>query len=414
MADYPVKWFSSDMGGSPTGSDEAGALIDLLKACLITGFNTSPLTSLAFDSSTGLVTAEIGQGHGFLKHQLISISGADQDQFNGEFRITEAGGTWVAFAPDAAPISATATGELMEIKAAPIGGWEVVLEDSERNRIMLRSTNTRSNGLMLHVQNDHWDDGSYDNWSDASSSAYPQRGAKVKIVTDHTDIDTYLTLSEARWPIGWDYSSDGREWSLVGDDRLFYYTSRYAERNQRSTVTFGEFDSVIEGDAFATVLQGIPYGVEADWADNNDDNYAEFAKFGSSGEHYLARPYHQMPTDTETLWSKRGLGFAFGLMHQYPNPASYGFYVHNGPIILEEVIEGDGNMLRGYLPGFVQPLQTAFAYHKAVLDDLPSLEGVPVLLWLSAYDDAGGYYDYKEVNGSGLLGFRLDKWRAYQ
>lgn len=101
-------------------------------------------------------------------------------------------------------------------------------------------------------------------------------------------------------------------------------------------------------------------------------------------------------------------------MHQYPNPASYGFYVHNGPIILEEVIEGDGNMLRGYLPGFVQPLQTAFAYHKAVLDDLPSLEGVPVLLWLSAYDDAGGHYDYKEVNGSGLLGFRLDKWRAYQ
>ncbi|UTV87539.1 hypothetical protein KDX00_03265 [Cobetia amphilecti] len=414
MADYPVKWFSSDMGGSPSGSDDAGALIDLLKACLITGFNITPLTSLAFDSSTGLVTAEIGQGHGFLKHQVISISGADQDQFNGEFRITEVGSTWATFAPDAAPISATATGELIEIKTAPIGGWEVVLEDSERHRIMLRSTNPRSNGLMLHIQNDDWNDGSYDNWQYASNTAYPQRGAKVKIVTEHTDIDTYLALAEARWPIGWDYASEGREWSLVGDDRLFYYTSRYADQNQRSTVTFGEFDSVIEGDAFGTVLQGIPYGSEADWADSNDNNYAEFAKYGETGEHYLARPYHQMPSDEETLWCMRGLGFGSGVMYQYPNPADYGFYVHSGPTMVEEVADGDGNILRGYLPGLVQPLQTAEAYHKAILDDLPGLVDVPVMLWLTAYDDEGGYTYYKEINGSGLAGWRLDKWRADQ
>tara|TARA_R100001039_G_scaffold19133_1_gene11360 strand:- start:34 stop:243 length:210 start_codon:yes stop_codon:yes gene_type:complete len=66
------------------------------------------------------------------------------------------------------------------------------------------------------------------------------------------------------------------------------------------------------------------------------------------------------------------------------------------------VVEDSG--LRGFMPGLLQPLQTSSAYAKAIIDNLPSFEGVPVLFWLSASSKLTGQ---PEV----LLAWRLDTWR---
>lgn len=409
MADFPVKWFSSDMGGSPAGGKEAGELIELLKACLITGFNITPVVSLTFDSTSELVTAEVGQGHGFLKYQVISITGADQAQFNGDFRVMSATSTAIAFAPSDTPTASTATGSQIEIKAAPVGGWEIVAEDVDRYRAAFRSTSEKGNGLILHVQNDHWETASDDRWDSYLSSFRPQFGAKVKIAYGMESIDTYEALAEARWPIGWDYSEDGREWLLVGDDRLLFYTSRYAKKSQRSTVMYGDFESTVPGDSFNTLIQGIPYSENSEWSKDTGQVYSEFAKYGDFEKSYIARPYNQMPHDEFTRFAKRGLGSASGVMIRYPNPTDFGLYVHSGPTIIEEEIEGNGSAIRGYLPGLVQPLQTATPYHKAILDDLPNLDGVPVIMWLTQYDTSGK--SAMVDDGVGMVGWRLDNWR---
>ncbi|WP_156961937.1 hypothetical protein [Cobetia amphilecti] len=413
MADFPVKWFSSDMGGSPNGSDEPGELIELLKACLMTGFNVTPVNALTYDSGANEARAELGAGHGFLKHQVISISGADQAGFNGEFRITDVGTTWVAFSPDSNPGSESASGDLIEIKAAPIGGWEVVAEDADRNRIVLASTNERSNGLCLHVQNDNWNESVHDNARYYYRTSNPQPGARVKIVSNVVSVDDYELSETARWPIGWSNSSEGREWSLIGDDRLFYLTTRHAWGNGRSTMCYGEFDSNIAGDAFGTVIVGTNYSSSISWNRGDYSNHIEFASYGITSQHYIARPYHQMPSDEKAMWKKMGIGFASGIMFDYPNPADYGLYVHNGPTLVMEISD-DKSILRGVLPGLIQPLQTPLAYHKSVLDDLPGLEGVPVIMWLSQYEGNTSSATHADVNNAGMLGWRLDKWRDYQ
>ena len=100
---YPVKWFHSDMQGAPTLSGDPGALLSVLRGCLIDGFNLVSLSSLTYDPNTGECTAQTATNHGFAKYQVVSISGADQPEYNGEQRVTYADSTSFRFAPPPTP-----------------------------------------------------------------------------------------------------------------------------------------------------------------------------------------------------------------------------------------------------------------------------------------------------------------------
>ena len=87
MAVSDVRWYSNAM--EPTlllssGSAGAahtvspGALISLLKACLVTGFGIKTVASAVYDSVNSKITFTISAGHTYQKHQVINITGANE------------------------------------------------------------------------------------------------------------------------------------------------------------------------------------------------------------------------------------------------------------------------------------------------------------------------------------------------
>jgi hypothetical protein len=116
---YPVRWFTSEFENAPELNAAVGSIIGILDACLINGFNTKGVDALAYDSQTGLCTVTVQAGHGYQKHQIIRISGADQGEYNGDFRVVDTTSTTLTFAPATAPAVTPATGATLEIKTAP-------------------------------------------------------------------------------------------------------------------------------------------------------------------------------------------------------------------------------------------------------------------------------------------------------
>ncbi|MFW6344769.1 MAG: hypothetical protein ACOC0M_00335 [Halomonas sp.] len=386
MANHPVKWFSSDMGGHPTlGGTAAGDFNALLKACLISGFNQQPAASLEYDSQENTVTATLSTGHGFLKHQVVAITGADQAEYNGEFRVIATGDTWITYTPDTAPSTTPATGSLLEATAAPVGGWEVVMEDATNHHLALRSTAPDASPHTFMITNDGYE-GAY--------SYQEGNYARMRILESFTDFSTFEMATDQWWPAS--HRHTGEEWLLVADDKTIYWVNRYAYQGHRSVFVLGDIETVRPGDASHCLTIGIENNGGAEW-DSSDSPYSDFLNLGSTAYRTIARAHHQLPGSTS--WSLEGIGGTIGGLFSYPNPQTNGFYVATGKLMVKE-----SGGLRGFMPGVLQPLQTSGVYHQAILDNLPDLEGVPVLFWLAT--------DSRSYNSDDhLIAFRLDQWR---
>src|SRR5690625_1386531 len=135
---YPVKNFEDTDGGAPTlNRTVPGSLIALLKAVLIDGFNLQPVASLELAASGEGGRANFVGNHGFRVHQIVAIAGAIAPAWNGEHRVTAVGGQWIEFELQGQPAPESGSG--IEIKAAPVGGWEMPLISQDETRAAFRS-----------------------------------------------------------------------------------------------------------------------------------------------------------------------------------------------------------------------------------------------------------------------------------
>ena len=122
-ADTSVKWFHSDMPGAPVLRGEPGALIELLDACLISGFDARTPDSITVAGEVATVT--LGGGNPYEKHAVITITGASVAGLNAEWRIATSGATSLTFAcPGVA--DGPATGATIKRSGA---GWEKAYSD---------------------------------------------------------------------------------------------------------------------------------------------------------------------------------------------------------------------------------------------------------------------------------------------
>lgn len=385
MAQFPVKWFTLDMGDSPKLGDTAsGDFIALLKACLIHGFNPKTPGSVSYEPSAGVITVVLGADHGFLNHQIVEISGAVESDYNGEFRVVAVGADWIQLAVAAAPSTSSASGASLEIRTAPIGGWQVVAEDVENYTIALKRTALDATDYIFLIDNSYY------------SGDYSVNGnfARVHVCESFTDFATYEEAFMVYWPASHRYSA--HEWMLIGDTHMFYWINRYAYSDKRGGFVLGDIETVRPGDVSHCLSIGIDTGGSAEW-DRNEYSYSNLADLGSTEYRNIARAYHQLPGSTS--WSMVGVDGGFGASFNYPNPQTNGFYVSTGRLMVKE-----SGGLRGFMPGVVQPLQTNGNYHKAILDNIPGFEGIPVLFWFA---QQGRYYS----NAERLMAWRLDRWR---
>ena len=117
----PVKYYANTMQGAPQLTNDWGCMTALLDAVLVTGFNLKTIETLT--SAAGVATASIPAGHLYWVGQVLAISGADQNEYNGEVRVIAVTTSTFTYAITGTPVS-PATGASITSKVAPLG-WEI-------------------------------------------------------------------------------------------------------------------------------------------------------------------------------------------------------------------------------------------------------------------------------------------------
>lgn len=284
-----VKFFTSKNNNAPQLLNVQGSMLALLDACLVSGIQVGAVASLTVSGKT--VTATFGMAHNLTKHQVIRISGANQAEFNGDFKIKQiANANTVTFDLDTAATIAIATGTI-NCMLAPLG-FEKPFSSTTAlggGRAAFRSKDeSLPNRPYLRVVDERIS--SYNN----NYAKY----AKVGIVENMSDIDTmtgvqapYLASAPTRnWnPTGsgasvkngwakWHYCSIGEyyadstslvdysivagEWLVVGTDTGFYIMNSASNNGDASDTElklaycygFGAFGQISDDDLFTHFL----------------------------------------------------------------------------------------------------------------------------------------------------------------
>ena len=99
MATYPVKYLHSGMRGAPVLTGQAGTLVALLHAALVTGFGM--VTALSASVAAGTATVQFNAGQSFDVGDIVVVAGATPADLNGEARVLTASSTHITFATTA-------------------------------------------------------------------------------------------------------------------------------------------------------------------------------------------------------------------------------------------------------------------------------------------------------------------------
>ncbi|NEX82722.1 hypothetical protein [Aeromonas rivipollensis] len=395
---FPVKWYASQMQGAPSlGDTSAGALTALLKAVLVTGFGTLTLTSLVWDATEGAAKATIVGGHAYLQDSVIEVGGASPAAYNGEHRVKKVSSTEVWFELDGGNPGSAASGA-MSMKVAPLG-WTLTHESGDGMVAIYRPTDVSASGnVSLRIDNT-----AFTNWTHANTNAHL---AKVAMVEDVVDINTYTTIYEHRWPATQRYAS--KVWDFIGDSQLFYWVPAIGNLSYACVFCFGYLKSVRPGDRYHAVLQVQPLsdanvsGVgKWDTTQGMSPNsvHSAFTLFDSSAHRVLARSYTQL--FGPAVWWLKGLFGRFGNGLNVANGPDNGFYFSNDPLMVLET----GNHLRGYLPGLVVPFATVTPWDRKNFANLPALPGKIIRFVKVMYDNNSyNFADPRSMMGFDLIG----------
>jgi hypothetical protein len=391
MASYTVKWYQNTMGGSPPLGDYVpGGLIGVLKGCLVDGFHNLAPTSITYDIPTDLCTATFSAAHGYLNQQIIEVSGANEAVYNGEWRVLEITELTIAWAPDTAPVGA-ATGT-PNVRTPPVGQWEVTYHDAVGHELILKRTAGAATPYYLRVENDQ-------DYGDQVGGGYGCWLARISTLDDYIDENNYNTVYTTYFAAGWRYTTE--DWVIMADPQLFYFCNRHAVNGRRSTYMFGDINTVRPGDTgHCAVFGGKNDSSDIRWQSSGYRSHNKFAGLGNSEYRYLMTNYAQdFPPVT---WQTIGYGdVAMSDEVVYPNPADNSMTYSTAPLYVMETTQ----ILRGYLPGAIQPLARYDALHNVVLTNIPGFGGAPVMHRLTQYEDENNATQY-------MWACRLDDWRA--
>ncbi|QJT19495.1 hypothetical protein E5E96_20885 [Aeromonas sp. 1805] len=395
---YPVKWYSSNMQGAGNlGDTTEGALTSLLKSILVTGFGTLAINALSFDTAKGWAVATITGGHAYLQDSVVQVDGVSPAAYNGEHRVMLVTATQVWFELDGGNPGSAGSGASMTMKVAPLG-WSLTHESGDGKVAIYRPANISESGnVSLRIDNS-----AFSGWSGPTYMGYL---AKIQMVEDVTDINTFTLINDARWPATARYSD--KRWDLIGDSQLFYFLPTYGLANYQALFAFGYIKSLRPGDRYHAI--SLHYGSMAADDGNRRWNMGAGASFTSyynnaltfddTNYRVLARPYSQL-FGTVGWWLK-GIFPRFGTGMSAPNGPDNGFYMSVDPIMILE----SGNHLRGYLPGLVCPFSSNGPWSRKNFGNLPALPNKVVRFMFAAFNEQTSY-------GPTMMGFDITgPWR---
>lgn len=263
VASTDIKFFVHTNNNAPQLQNAFGSMINVLDAALINGIQVGTVSSLT--ASGKMVTAVFGTAHNLMPYQVIKIAGANQAEYNGEYRILSVpNATTLTFELAEVPSTTIATGTI-NCSLPPLG-WEKPFSSSNPNgggKAAYRSKN-----LLLPSR-------PYLRVVDELDPAYTATYAKyvkVGIVEDMTDIDTMLGVQAPFDPAApnknWVGTGSGTsafngwaKWYYAGTGDNFYADSSVPTAGNRNWVLVGNLDYFyILPTSISASTNAIPYG----------------------------------------------------------------------------------------------------------------------------------------------------------
>ncbi len=351
----PLQVFKSTDTNAPALTGQVGKLTDLLDACLVNGYATASVTGITRSGSTA--TATIATNSTLVTGDYITISGANETDYNVTAQITVLSSTQFTYAVSNSPTT-PATGTILYKKAA--AGWATAFTGT--NKRAYRSPNGASNRFYVRV--------------DDSTTVGNVREAYARGYETMSDVDTgtgpFPTVAQLANGVTWNKSitadATARPWTLVADDKTFYLVIKPQSSTAAATSTitcgFGHFTSYKAGDGFNTFIGGA-----------NVSNFTGGSNIAGSGSGlqlmnnwgttaasytlYIARAYSQVGGAIQSgLFNGQSygasatatscLGTSTSAM-PYPNGPDSGLWV--SPVFLLD-FSGTTMNVRGALPGF--------------------------------------------------------------
>ncbi|HEY9704947.1 MAG TPA: hypothetical protein V6C58_21085 [Allocoleopsis sp.] len=240
VLDTNVIYLHSGMTGAPsmTGATNGYAAVAVLDACLVNGFNSQTITTLAVASNIATLTKA---SHGYEAGAVINISGASPAGFNGNWRIATVTANTLTYEMSGVA-DQTATGTITAKYAG--ANWEK--SHSGTGLAAYKGLGAGSLGFKLRVD-------------DTGTTS-----ARVVGYESMTDINTNLVgpfPTAAQISGGGFLSKSGtndstaRTWIFVGDGRAFYLNVQYnTTAGYFHTVYFGDFNSIKAADGYACAI----------------------------------------------------------------------------------------------------------------------------------------------------------------
>lgn len=341
-------WYQSSDTGAPTLNNAPGSMAEVLRSCLVLGYNPKSVTSIAV--SNGVATATCaGHGYSGTLGKLVLLAGAGQPLLNGRKQLTSVSTNAFTFAAAGVP-DGTYTGAITA-RRAPLGWAE---QHSATNVAIFARSTPEATAMLLRIDDT--------NVAPASAAA-----ARVLMLESATDANTFegRTPTEARLAGGqyWLKGADdvaAKGWILVGDGlRFYFFTLHNAAATEYYCHGFGDLRSYRAGDAFACFLAGhrstnaLNSGA---FQQSNPLNFtAEDAAF------MVARPSNQLGSGARL----NAIGISpvaasnavagSSSYPAYPSPVDNGCVLY-APILVSEDSVTFRHPIRGEIPGVAHPL----------------------------------------------------------
>lgn len=275
-ANTEVKWFHSGMLNAPVCRGEAGALIEVLDACLINGFSTRTPDSITV--ADGVATVALSGGNPYEKHAVIKITGASIADLNDEWRIATATSTALTFlCPDVA--DGTASGA--SVIRAP-AGWAKPFDDTH---------------VAVYQSNDHESTQLYLRVNDADAR-YPQVRGYENMTGPSTGTGDFPLLSAVTaanwtWPKSSTASTAARQWVVIADDSFMWVLIHASASASDGKLMhhFGDIKKFLSTDGYHCTITALWNSTTLNGANHAG---AQMAPNASNFFRYYARAVSQM------------------------------------------------------------------------------------------------------------------------
>jgi len=248
MSTSKIKWYSSFNTNAPKLDNSWGALVNVLKKCLVEGFGAVQSSSTSFNGD--FLTVTFTEDHGFLQHQLVEVSGSGVTSIDGLQRISKViDNKQIVLKLNGNSISNIST--TLSIKL-PSLGWELLYDLS--NKAVFKSTADNGPNHCLFVQNN-------------LPTGYTTTWAKFANLGMAEEYDYDFEPKGLSHPVTWtDLNPKGTGTSMtLGANKIFYNVNSSYDLGSSIAPSYGSTNGNVDwyliGDgSYFYLLNGIKVG----------------------------------------------------------------------------------------------------------------------------------------------------------